>query len=250
MNDNIILGGLIFIFLIFIIINRVSAAKGYKTIERITTEAGIGSLLAGTFFGVVREVTLNRPANPKITMIAMIFFFLWYVFTKILADVGVQGGFQNISSKADVGKDVTDEKDVEKSMKAPEKKLPEIYQVFVAAVIIFLVIILMVSFYAQRKEGSDKHIVNYNIIITCFVVLAALFTFISGKKIDAETKIRILSYTVAYAVAFGIFSAVFVFKNFSFNSLVMSSLIFFVWLTLTASFSKFCVEDTEYIKRI
>jgi len=250
MNDNIILGGLIFIFLIFFIINRVSAAKGYKTVERITTEAGIGSLLAGTFFGVVREVTLNRQANPKITMTVMIFFFLWYVFTKILADVGVQGGFENISSKADVGKDLTNVNDIEKSITSPLAKLPEMYKLFISAVIMFLVIILIVSFYAQRKEGSDKHIVNYNIIITCFVVIAALFTFISGKKIDSETKIRILSYTVAYAVAFGIFSAVFVFKNFSFGSLVMSSLIFFVWLTLTASFSKYCVEDTEYVKRI
>jgi len=249
MDNKLLLGGLVAIFVVFLIINRVSAKLGYKPIEKITTEAGIGSLLAGTFIGVVREVLLKRQPDQNLSMIVMIMFFMWYVLTKGLAVLFVEGGFENLKGKPPQGQSQVDNKkeDAVKSVQPPP--LPEMYQVFVVAIIIFLVIILIVSFYAQRKEGSDKHIVNFNIIMTFLVILAGFFTFITGKKIEPEQKIRILSYTISFVIAFGIFVPIFVTKNFTFASLIITTLIFFVWITLTFSFANFSFVENEYIKR-
>ncbi len=251
--DNALLGGLIVIFIVFFTISR--ALKG-KPLEKIINHAGIGSLLAGTFFGVVREVLLDRPANPTLTIIVMLMFFIWYVLTKGLASLFITGSSKNIvDSNIASGSDVmVKDKNEEKSIKLKkifksENKLPDLYNVFIAAIITLLIVILMVSFYAQRKEGSDKHIVNYNIMITCMIFLAAFFTFLSGKKIDNETKLKILAYSAAYAVIFGILVPIFVLKSFTFKSLIISSLIFFVWLTLTNSITNFVTPKTEYIKR-
>jgi len=248
MNENILLGLLIFIFVLFIILNRVLAGK---PIERIITEAGLGSLLAGTFFGVVREVLLKRPANNKLTMTFILFFFVWYILTKGLSTLFVEGGFKDMTGNLYItdDKNIDDKNEIKSKASIQKKKLPEIYSVFVAAIITMLVVILLVSFYAQRKEGSDKHIVNYNIMITVMVILAGFFTFMSGKKLDYEIKIKILSYTISFALIFGIFTPIFLFKSFTFTSLILSSLIFFVWLTLTFSISNFVTVKPDYIKR-
>lgn len=252
MDERILLGLLIFIFVLFFILNRVSASKvGIKAnigfLQAYTTEAGLGSLLAGTFFGVVREILLKRPADNKLTMIVMIGFFMWYILTKSLSTLFISAGSKKMAPALD---DNTELKNENKSAAIiQKKKLPDLYNVLVSAIIILLVMILLVSFYAQRKEGSDKHIVNYNILITCMVVLAGFFTFLSGKKLDIDLKIKILSYTISFALIFCIFTPIFITKNFSFTNVIISSLIFFVWLTLTFSFSNFTVDKAEYVNR-
>jgi len=252
MNENMLLGILIILFLIFVFVHRFTSGK---PIQRITMEAAMGSLLAGTFFGVVREVLLKRPANNRITLTVILMFFLWYICTKGFSQLFISGSFMNVQGSESSGNErIIDPKNEKISKEAEKKlsavkKLPEIYQVFLAAIITMLVIILLVSFYAQRNEGSDKHIVNYNIMITCMVILAGFFTFLSRKKLNYEIKIRIMSFTIAFALVFGIFAPVFIFKSFSFASLIITTLIFFVWLTLTFSFSNFASEKTEYINR-
>lgn len=250
MNENMLLGLIIIVFIIFIGINR---GMSGKPMELVTTEAGLGSLLAGAFFGVVREVLLKRPANFKITLIAILGFFLWYVLTKGLSTLFINSTTMNISTKETAGNESKLEAENEQKSKEIKKeakqKLPDIYNVFIAALIILLVVILMISFYAQRKEGADKHISNFNIMVTCMVVLAGFFTFLSKKKLSNEMKIKILSYTIAFAIVFCIFAPVFVFKSFSFVSLIISTMIFFVWLTLTFSFSNFATPTVSYIKR-
>lgn len=251
--DNALLCGLIVIFIVFFTVSR--ALKG-KPLEKIINEAGLGSLLAGTFFGVVREVLLDRPANPTLTILIMLLFFMWYILTKGLASLFITGSSKDVvNSNIAGGSDAqVIDKNEQKSIKLnkifkSDNKLPDLYNVFIAAIITLLVVVLMVSFYAQRKEGSDKHIVNYNIMITCMVFIAGFFTFLSGKKIENEVKIKILAYTAAYAVIFGILVPIFVFKSFTFKSLIISSLIFFVWLTLTNSITNFVTPKPEYIKR-
>jgi len=257
MNEKMLLGILITIFILFFILNRIAGSPvgikwGIQPLEPITTEAGIGSILAGTFFGVVRQVILKYPTNFNSTLIIMICFFIWYTLTKSLAL------FINNSSKAYVeGSNVEETDDVKvkdlnefQTNLAKSNKLPPLYGVLVSSIILLFGIILVVAFYSQRNDGNDKHIVNYNIIITCMVILAGFFTFITGKKIDVETKIRIVAYTISFAIIFGIFAPIFLFKSFSFGNLIISSLTFFVWLTLSYSFSNFLTEKEKYINRV
>lgn len=254
MDEKILLGLLIFIFVLFFIISRIAGSPlGYKAkmhkFEPIITEGGIGSLLAGTFFGIIREVLLKRKPNFQFTLIIMLMFFCWYILFKGLAYFSNNESSNVLATGEDNSGEEITIKDIKNEIVRPSKLSP-MYSVFVSSIIILLVIILIISFYAQKNEGNDQHIVSFNILMSVMVILAGFFTIITGKKLNIDTKIKILSYTMAYALIFGILGPIFIFKSFTFTNLIISTLIVFVWLSLTFSFSNFLTPQLQFINRI
>lgn len=256
MDEKVLLIILIIIFVIFFTLSRIAGSPiGIKLkinkLDPIITEAGIGSLLAGTFFGIVREVLLKRKPNYQFTLVIILMVFCWYILFKSLAYFSNQESSNVLASEDTDNADDVKIKDLKElsGNVASTPKLSPMYSVFVSTIILFLVIILIVSFYVQKNDGNDRHLVSFIILITCMVVLSGFFTIITGKMLDVEMKIKILAYTVAYAFVFGILAPIFVFKSFSFSNLIISTLIVFVWLTLTYSFSNFLTPVTPYINR-
>jgi len=247
MNENVLLVLLIILFIIFISINRAMAGS---PMERITFEAGIGCLLVGTFFGVVRLTLLKKQPNFRIALMSMIGFFIWYVCTKGLSSLFINSGTMTLTGSTAGNEDKVEiENEQQSAEKIQSQKLPDVYGAFIAAIVILLTITLLIAFYAQKNQNNDKHLVNFLIMMTVLTVLSGMFTTLSGKKISNEMKIKILAYTIAFALVFGVFCPIFVFKNFSFSNLIISTLIFFVWLTLTYSFANFMTEKPQYIER-
>ena len=50
-----------------------------ESIGKIFATAGIGSVLAGTFFGIVKDTILKQPSNPMLIFIIIVLFFFWYL---------------------------------------------------------------------------------------------------------------------------------------------------------------------------
>ena len=121
--------------------------------------------------------------------------------------------------------------------------------VFVAMIGILIIAILGVSLYQQSKTGSSSPLMSYVIIMSVMIVLSLMFSFFSGVRIDVDKKVQIMSYTISYAIVFGIFASIFIFSNFKLSSTVTIGFIFFVWMTLTASISNFLMYNKPVIKR-
>ena len=90
---------------------------------------------------------------------------------------------------------------------------------------------------------------SYVIIISVMIVLSLLFSFFSGVRINVDKKVQIMSYTISYAIVFGILATIFIFNNFKLSTTFTTALIFFVWMTLTASISNFLTYNQPIIKR-
>ena len=48
--------------------------------DAITT-GGIGAILAGSYFGIIKDTILNKPNDPMITFTVILMFYFWYLFT-------------------------------------------------------------------------------------------------------------------------------------------------------------------------
>ena len=234
---------------IFITFYILALVFKHKPISDYIITGGIGAILAGTFFGIVKDSIMNQKNNTFLNLYIIIFFFVWYILTKIIASSIKEKQVNNpaaIELPADDNTDVVVK--LKDSYKEKQNWQEGLSKSLISFIIIFIIVILGISFY---KGGDDNsHFLMYNVLITIVISLAVLFAFFSGNRLNYEYKIEILSYTFSYGLVFGIIAPLFLFQSFSIRNSITLTLIFFIWLSITFSISNFLNMKKEYIKRV
>ena len=260
MNQNILMGITILIFLICF--PTAIALKGKigdknKCADIIIT-GGIGSILAGTLFGIIKPVILQQSIDGAFIYLIIILFFVWYLLVKmfslllyrinansnIIAPNPSKSNITTYSTSTAITNDNIDSDNGDSS-----SQYTILSYVFISMIGILIIAILGVSLYQQSKTGSNSPLMSYVIIMSVMIVLSLLFSFFSGVRINIDKKVQIMSYTISYAIVFGILATIFIFNNFKLSTTVTTALIFFVWMTLTASISNFLTYNQPIIKR-
>jgi hypothetical protein len=234
---------------IFITFYILALVFKHKPISDYIITGGIGAILAGTFFGIVKDSIMNQNNNTFLNFYIIIFFFVWYILTKIIASSIKEKQVNNpaaIELPADDNTDVVVK--LKDSYKEKQNWQEELSKSLISFIIIFIIAILGISFY--RGGDDNSHFFMYNILITVVISLAVLFAFFSGNRLTYEYKIEILSYTFSYGLVFGIIAPLFLFQSFSIRNSITLTLIFFIWLSITFSISNFLNMKKEYIKRV
>ena len=260
MNQNILMGITILIFLICF--PTAIALKGKigdkdKCADIIIT-GGIGSILAGTLFGIIKPVILQQSIDGAFIYLIIILFFVWYLLVKMFSlllyrinananTVSPNPSKTNITTYGTSGTMTNDNLDSDNGESSSQYTI--LSYVFISMIGILIIAILGVSLYQQSKTGSNSPLMSYVIIISVMIVLSLLFSFFSGVRINVDKKVQIMSYTISYAIVFGILATIFIFNNFKLSTTFTTALIFFVWMTLTASISNFLTYNQPIIKR-
>jgi ABC-type transport system involved in multi-copper enzyme maturation permease subunit len=254
---------LILAIIIFIIFYILAIVYKNKPISDYIITGGIGAILAGTFFGIMKDSILNQKNNTSLNLYIIIFFFVWYISTKMLSYAIKNNSVEHPSSiqvtsneNENENIDQNEDENENKKVKVTEKEnfkekqnwREGLSKSLISFIIVFIIVILGISFY---KGGDDNsHFFMYNVLITVIISLAVLFAFFSGNRINYQHKIEILSYTFSYGIVFGIIAPIFLFQSFSFRNSVTMTIIFFIWLSITFSMSNFLNTKKEYIKRV
>ena len=240
---------LILAIVIFITFYTIALVFKHKPISDYIITGGIGAILAGTFFGIMKDSIIGQRNNTFINLYIIIFFFLWYISTKFLANVIKNSSVEKANAiKVQVNENtevVVTEKEISKAKKNWKEGISKS---LISFIIIFIIVILGISFY--RGGDDNNHLFMYNVLITVIISLAVLFAFFSGNRLNNQYKIEILSYTFSYGIVFGIIAPLFLFQSFSFRNSITNTLIFFIWLSITFSISNFLNVKKEYIKRV
>jgi hypothetical protein len=245
------LESIIFILAIVIFITFYILAIVYKhkPISDYIITGGIGGILAGTFFGIMKDSIMNQKNNTFLNLYIILFFFIWYILTKLIASAIKN---KEVDRPNAIQMPSTDSTEVIVSEKGSSKEKDNwregISKSLISFIIIFIIVILGISFYRGGDENS--HFFMYNVLITVIISLAVLFAFFSGNRLSYQYKIEILSYTFSYGLVFGIIAPLFLFQSFSFRNSITMTLIFFIWLSITFSISNFLNVKKEYIKRV
>lgn len=242
---------IIFILAIIIFITFYTLALVYKNkpISDYIITGGIGAILAGTFFGIMKDSITNQKNNTVLNLFIIIFFFVWYILTKFIASL-IKNNEVNHPDAIQVPATnstqvIVNEKDISKEKDNWREGLSKS---LISFIIIFIIVILGISFY--RGGDDNSHFFMYNVLITVVISLAVLFAFFSGNRLNYQYKIEILSYTFSYGIVFGIIAPLFLFQSFSIKNSITITLIFFIWLSITFSISNFLNMKKEYIKRV
>lgn len=260
MNQNILMGITILIFLICF--PTAIALKGKigdkdKCADIIIT-GGIGSILAGTLFGIIKPVILQQSIDGAFIYLIIILFFVWYLLVKMfslllyrintnsntVASNPLKSNITTFTTSTSITNDNIDSDNGDSS-----SQYTILSYVFISMIGILIIAILGVSLYQQSKTGSNSPLMSYVIIMSVMIVLSLLFSFFSGVRINVDKKVQIMSYTISYAIVFGILATIFIFNNFKLSTTFTTALIFFVWMTLTASISNFLTYNPPIIKR-
>ena len=235
--------------LIFIIFYILALVYKHKPISDYIITGGIGAILAGTFFGIVKDSIMNQKNNSFLNLYIIIFFFIWYILTKIIAssikNKEVDRPIAIDRSAEDNTQVIVNEKDNSNEKSNWQEGLSKS---LVSFIIIFIIVILGIAFY--RGGDDNSHFFMYNVLITVVISLAVMFAFFSGNRLGYDYKIEILSYTFSYGIVFGIIAPLFLFQSFSFRNSITMTLIFFIWLSITFSITNFLNTKKEYIKRV
>ena len=242
---------IIFILAIVIFITFYVLALVYKhkPISDYIITGGIGAILAGTFFGIMKDSIMNQKNNDMLNLFIILFFFVWYILTKIIANAIKDKEVDRPNAIQVPSTDVTEVKVTEKdNVKEKNKWREGLSKSLISFIIIFIIVILGISFYNGGDDNS--HFFMYNVLITVIISLAVLFAFFSGNRLSYQYKIEILSYTFSYGIVFGIVAPLFLFQSFSIRNSITLTLIFFIWLSITYSISNFLNMKKEYIKRV
>ena len=242
---------IIFILAIIIFITFYSLAIVYKNkpISDYIITGGIGAILAGTFFGIVKDSIMNQKNNSFLNLYIILFFFIWYILTKFIASFIKNKEVDRPSAIYMPATDSTDIVIVEKeNLKNSDNWKDGISKSLISFIIVFIIVILGISFYKGGDDNSQFFM--YNVLITVIISLAVIFAFFSGNRLTYEYKIEILSYTFSYGLVFGILAPLFLFQSFSIRNSITITLIFFIWLSITFSISNFLRMKKEYIKRV
>ena len=260
MNQTVLMGITILIFLICF--PTAIALKGKlgdkdKCADIIIT-GGIGSILAGTLFGIVKPVILQQNIDGAFIYLIIIMFFVWYILVKMFslmmyrlnanANTVAPNPSKSKISTTPTATSMTDD-NIDSDNGDSSSQYTILSYFFVAMIGILIIAILGVSLYQQSKTGSSSPLMSYVIIMSVMIVLSLLFSFFSGVRIDVDKKVQIMSYTISYAIVIGILASIFIFNNFKLTSTVTIAFIFFVWMTLTASISNFLTYNQPVIKR-
>jgi hypothetical protein len=234
---------------IFIIFYILALVYKNKPISDYIITGGIGAILAGTFFGIVKDSIMNQKNNTFLNLYIIIFFFVWYILTKIIASSIKDKQVDNPAAIELPANDNTDVvvklKDIYKEKQNWQEGLSKS---LISFIIIFIIVILGISFY--RGGDDNGHFFMYNVLITVVISLAVLFAFFSGNRLTYQYKIEILSYTFSYGLVFGVIAPLFLFQSFSIRNSITLTLIFFIWLSITFSISNFLNMKKEYVKRV
>ena len=242
---------IIFVLAIVIFITFYVLALVYKNkpISDYIITGGIGAILAGTFFGIMKDSIMNQKNNNILNLFIILLFFVWYILTKFIAsaikDKQVDRPVAIVVPANENTEVIVKEKDSSQEKKNWREGLSKS---LISFIIIFIIVILGISFY---KGGDDNnHFFMYNVLITVVISLAVLFAFFSGNRLSYQYKIEILSYTFSYGIVFGIIAPLFLFQSFSIRNSMTITLIFFIWLSITFSITNFLNMKKEYIKRV
>ena len=242
---------IIFILAIIIFITFYSLAIIYKDtpISDYIITGGIGAILAGTFFGIVKDSIMNQKNNSFLNLYIILFFFIWYILTKFIANFIKNKEVDRPSAIIMPATDSTNLVIVAKeNLKNKNNWKDGISKSLISFIIVFIIVILGISFYKGGDDNSQFFM--YNVLITVIISLAVIFAFFSGNRLTYNYKIEILSYTFSYGVVFGILAPLFLFQSFSIRNSITLTLIFFIWLSITFSISNFLKMKKEYIKRV
>lgn len=242
---------IIFILAIVIFITFYVLALVYKNkpISDYIITGGIGAILAGTFFGIMKDSIMNQKNNNILNLFIILFFFVWYILTKIISsaikDKEVDRPAAIVVPASENTEVIVTEKE---SSKEKDNWREGLSKSLISFIIIFIIVILGISFY--RGGDDNNHFFMYNVLITVVISLAVLFAFFSGNRLSYQYKIEILSYTFSYGIVFGIIAPLFLFQSFSIRNSMTITLIFFIWLSITFSITNFLNMKKEYIKRV
>jgi hypothetical protein len=242
---------IIFILAIVIFITFYVLALVFKNkpISDYIITGGIGAILAGTFFGIMKDSIINQKNNNLLNLFIILFFFVWYILTKIIASaIKDKQVDRPIAIKVPSNENsmvIVNEKDIAKEKDNWREGLSKS---LISFIIIFIIVILGISFY--RGGDDNNHFFMYNVLITVLISLSVLFAFFSGNRLSYQYKIEILSYTFSYGIVFGVIAPLFLFQSFSIRNSMTITLIFFIWLSITFSISNFLNMKKEYIKRV
>ncbi len=242
---------IIFILAIVIFITFYVLALVFKNkpISDYIITGGIGAILAGTFFGIMKDSIINQKNNNLLNLFIILFFFVWYILTKFIASaIKDKQVDRPIAIKVPSNENsmvIVNEKD---SAKEKDNWREGLSKSLISFIIIFIIVILGISFY--RGGDDNNHFFMYNVLITVLISLSVLFAFFSGNRLSYQYKIEILSYTFSYGIVFGIIAPLFLFQSFSIRNSMTVTLIFFIWLSITFSISNFLNIKKEYIKRV
>lgn len=242
---------IIFILAIVIFITFYVLALVFKNkpISDYIITGGIGAILAGTFFGIMKDSIINQKNNNLLNLFIILFFFVWYILTKFIASaIKDKQVDRPIAIKVPSNENsmvIVNEKD---SAKEKDNWREGLSKSLISFIIIFIIVILGISFY--RGGDENNHFFMYNVLITVLISLSVLFAFFSGNRLSYQYKIEILSYTFSYGIVFGVIAPLFLFQSFSIRNSMTVTLIFFIWLSITFSISNFLNMKKEYIKRV
>jgi hypothetical protein len=234
---------------IFITFYVLALVFKHKPISDYIITGGIGAILAGTFFGIMKDSIMNQKNNNILNLFIILLFFVWYILTKIISsaikDKEVDRPAAIVVPASENTEVIVTEKD---SSKEKNNWREGLSKSLISFIIIFIIVILGISFY--RGGDDNNHFFMYNVLITVVISLAVLFAFFSGNRLSYQYKIEILSYTFSYGIVFGIIAPLFLFQSFSIRNSMTITLIFFIWLSITFSITNFLNMKKEYIKRV
>jgi len=240
---------LILAIIIFIIFYTLALVYKHKPLSDYIITGGIGAILAGTFFGIMKDSIINQKNNTMLNLYIILFFFVWYILTKLIAS-GIKD--KSVEHPKAIEEPATENSEVvvtkKDSVKEKQNWQEGLSKSLISFIIIFIIVILGISFYKGGDENS--HFFMYNVLITVIISLAVLFAFFSGNRLNYQYKIEILSYTFSYGIVFGIIAPLFLFQSFSFRNSITNTLIFFIWLSITFSITNFLNMKKQYIKRV
>jgi hypothetical protein len=242
---------IIFILAIVIFITFYVLALVYKhkPISDYIITGGIGAILAGTFFGIMKDSIMNQKNNNMLNLFIILFFFVWYILTKFIASAIKDKQVDRPAAIVVPASDITEVVVTEKDSSIEKNNWREgLSKSLISFIIIFIIVILGISFYSGGDDNN--HFFMYNVLITVVISLAVLFAFFSGNRLSYQYKIEILSYTFSYGIVFGIIAPLFLFQSFSIRNSMTITLIFFIWLSITFSITNFLNMKKEYIKRV
>jgi hypothetical protein len=234
---------------IFITFYVLALVFKHKPISDYIITGGIGAILAGTFFGIMKDSIMNQKNNNILNLFIILLFFVWYILTKIISsaikDKEVDRPAAIVVPASENTEVIVKEKE---SSKEKNNWREGLSKSLISFIIIFIIVILGISFY--RGGDDNNHFFMYNVLITVVISLAVLFAFFSGNRLSYQYKIEILSYTFSYGIVFGIIAPLFLFQSFSIRNSMTITLIFFIWLSITFSITNFLNMKKEYIKRV
>jgi hypothetical protein len=235
--------------IIFITFYVLALVYKHKPISDYIITGGIGAILAGTFFGIMKDSIMNQKNNDMLNLFIILFFFVWYILTKFIASAIKDKEVDRPNAIQVPSTDITEVVVSEKDSTEDKNNWREgLSKSLISFIIIFIIVILGISFY--RGGDDNNHFFMYNVLITVIISLAVLFAFFSGNRLSYQYKIEILSYTFSYGIVFGIIAPLFLFQSFSIRNSMTITLIFFIWLSITFSITNFLNTKKEYIKRV